>query len=154
MTWLAGLLTSGWARLIPWIVGTLALLAAWAYVHHQSAIITSLRASLTQEGANRATAENAAHADAAALDEATRQHAVDLAALDVHYTQLAHIDSFKLIALERINDAPETDNGPVAGVLRDAINGLCHAPRNAAGTCGADRQGRAPAGPAVMPAKP
>lgn len=128
-----GWITGNWIRLIPYIAILLGVFGAWAYIHHQTAQIEALQANLTQSRANTATAETAAHANAAALGVAIKQHAADMAAINKHYAAQAAINKAADRLLEYVNNAPETDDGPIAPVLLRALNGLCESTSNPLG---------------------
>jgi hypothetical protein len=150
MSWILG----NWVRLLPWLGGVVLLLGGWAYLHHQNALLTSLRQNLAVAEANGALAEKLARDNAAALDIAAKQHVADMAAVQNHYRHQAAAEKATAHILESIDHAPSSDDGPVAPVLAHALDCLRQRAGDAPGARASDCSAQAPGSPADMPSSP
>ena len=119
-------------------------LAGWLYVTH-------LRAEVARLGADLTTVEHVAETNAAAVVAIRQDSERKLAALAKERDSLAQRAARIVVIKERINRAPQSDDGPVAPVLCSALDGLWGGATGAGGAC---RALGSPPQPARMQATP
>lgn len=113
MTWLAALV----ARLWPYAFAAAVVLGAWLYVDH-------LRDSLADTKAKLTATESALEAEAIRREAERRHHESIVAALAAERAAADKRASDLAQARAVVSQAPPSDDGPVAPVLKQALDAL------------------------------
>lgn len=113
MTWLAALTV----RLWPYALSAAVVVGAWLYVDHLRESLAETQAKLTATQIELETATIRAEVRERQHETAIAALAAERAAADKRATDLAAARSL-------VSQAPDKDDGPVAPVLRQALDAL------------------------------
>ena len=113
MTWLAALAV----RLWPYALAAAVVLGAWLYVDHLRESLAETRAKLTATQLELETATIRAEVRERQHQTAIAALAAERAAADKRAADLAQARAF-------VSQAPDRDDGPVAPVLKQALDAL------------------------------